>query len=311
MIRLILNRLLRMVVTFIVIATLVFFATRLSGSPIDYLAGDGLGAKERQMMIEYFRLDRPIWEQYAAFMGGILQGDFGLSYLERRPVVEMMGERIWPSLQLMLSALALTFVTAIPLGVAAALWRGKAAGTAPMIVAFLGYAIPNFILAILLILVFANWLNWLPIVGNGTPAHYVLPTLVMAGAMIGSVTRFTRNAMLDVLSQDYLRTARAKGLGERVVILRHALGNASITILSVMGLQIATTVAAGSVVVETVFAWPGIGELLVNAAIRRDYPVLQFGVLTVAFGVILINALVDLAYGLADPRLRASASKSV
>ncbi|MFA5580543.1 MAG: ABC transporter permease [Paracoccaceae bacterium] len=306
MLRFIVNRLLRMALTFLAIATLVFFATRLSGNPIDYIMAEGLGQAERDLMIRYFRLDEPIWVQYLAYLRGIFQGEFGLSFLERRPVAAMVAERIWPSAQLLLGSVLFTAVIAIPLGIVAALWRGKPAGTAAMTVAFLGYAVPNFVLAVFLILIFANWLNWFPIVGNSTAKHYVLPILVMSGLMVGSVTRFTRNAMLDVLGQDYLRTARAKGLAEHVVILRHGLGNASLTILSVMGLQIATTIAAGSVVVETVFAWPGIGELLVNAAIRRDYPVLQFGVLTVSFGVIVINTLVDLAYGWADPRLRST-----
>ena len=308
MIRIALSRLLRMVLTFWVIVTLVFLATRISGNPVDYIAGDGLGAEGRALMIAYYKLDQPIWVQYIAFLGNLAQGEFGLSYLERRPVIDMVAERIWPTAQLLVASVGFTALVAIPLGVIAALGRGRASGSIAMTIAFLGYAVPNFVMAVILILVLANWLNWLPVMGNATPAHYVLPVLVMSGLMIGSLTRFTRNAMLDVLGQDFLRTARAKGLPERVVILRHGLGNAAITLLSVIGLQIATTAAAGSVVVETIFAWPGIGELLVNAAIRRDYPVLQFGVLTVALAVIVINALVDLAYGWADPRLRTRAA---
>lgn len=304
-------RLLRMVLTFWAIATLVFFATRISGNPIDYIMGEGMGAAEREMMIRYFRLDEPIWSQYVAYLRGMLQGEFGLSLLERRPVVEVVADRLWPTAQLLLASVAFTVAVAIPLGVIAALGRGRLSGSVAMTMAFLGYAVPNFVLAVILILVFSYWLNWLPVVGNATPAHYVLPVLVMSGLMVGSLTRFTRNAMLDVLGQDFMRTARAKGLSEPVVILRHGLGNASLTILSVIGLQVATTAAAGSVVVETIFAWPGIGELLVGSAIRRDYPVLQFGVLTVALAVIVINAVVDLAYGWADPRLRGGAAKPV
>lgn len=304
-------RLLRMVLTFWAIATLVFFATRISGNPIDYIMGEGMGAAEREMMIRYFRLDESIWSQYVAYLRGMLQGEFGLSLLERRPVVEVVADRLWPTAQLLLASVAFTVAVAIPLGVIAALGRGRLSGSVAMTMAFLGYAVPNFVLAVILILVFSYWLNWLPVVGNATPAHYVLPVLVMSGLMVGSLTRFTRNAMLDVLGQDFMRTARAKGLSEPVVILRHGLGNASLTILSVIGLQVATTAAAGSVVVETIFAWPGIGELLVGSAIRRDYPVLQFGVLTVALAVIVINAVVDLAYGWADPRLRGGAAKPV
>ncbi|MEL6966430.1 MAG: ABC transporter permease, partial [Pseudomonadota bacterium] len=147
-------------------------------------------------------------------------------------------------------------------------------------------------------------LNWLPVVGNSSWAHFIMPTIAMSGLLIAALTRFTRNAMLDVLGQDFMRTARAKGLPETVVILKHGLRNASVTILSVLGLQIAGMAAAGNVVVEAIFSWPGIGELLVQAAITRDYPVLQFGVIAVAGAVIVINALTDIAYAYADPRIR-------
>lgn len=304
MVRRLLSTALRMVLTFLAIVTLVFFATRLSGNPIDFIAGEGLTKEDREILIRYYELDGSWLSQYRAFLGAFLDGQFGLSYVERRPVAEIVAERLWPSAQLLLSATALTLVVAIPLGVLAALHRTSWVGSAVTTLAFLGYAVPNFVLAVFLVLVFSYTLNLLPVVGNGTPAHFVMPTVTLAAALVAALTRFTRNAMLDVLSQDYMRTARAKGLSERVVILRHGLRNAGITILSVVGLQIASLAAAGSVVVESIFAWPGIGELLVRSAIQRDYPVLQFGVLTVAFAVILINAVVDLAYAWADPRLR-------
>lgn len=219
-----------------------------------------------------------------------------------------MAERIWPSLQLLLAGVGFTLLVSIPLGVIAAVYRKSWLGTAVMGVAFLGYAIPNFVLATLLVLIFAYTLNWLPVVGNGTFLHFLMPTIALSAYMIAGLTRFTRNAMLDVLSQDFMRTARAKGLAERVVILKHGLRNAAITVLSVVGLQIAGLAASGSVVVEAIFSWPGIGDLLVESAIRRDYPVLQFGVLSVAVAVILINTCVDLAYTWADPRLRLARS---
>ena len=304
-----LRTLLRMVLTFFVIVTLVFFAIRLSGSPLDMVIGEGMSVEDRAIMIRYYELDRSIWDQYRAFLGAFLDGQFGLSFIERRPVADMVAERLWPSAQLLISATLVTLLVAIPLGIVAAVWRKSWIGSAVMALAFLGYAVPNFVLAVFLILVFAFWLNWLPVVGNGTPAHFIMPTLTLAAAMIAAIMRFTRNAMLDVLGQDYMRTARAKGLPEHTVILKHGLRNAGITILSVVGLQIAALAASGSVVVESIFAWPGIGDLLVNAAIRRDYPVLQFAVLTVALAVIVINAAIDLAYGWADPRLRHSAGR--
>lgn len=304
-----LRTLLRMVLTFFVIVTLVFFAIRLSGSPLDMVIGEGMSVEDRAIMIRYYELDRSIWDQYRAFLGAFLDGQFGLSFIERRPVADMVAERLWPSAQLLISATLVTLLVAIPLGIVAAVWRKSWIGSAVMALAFLGYAVPNFVLAVFLILVFAFWLNWLPVVGNGTPAHFIMPTLTLAAAMIAAIMRFTRNALLDVLGQDYMRTARAKGLPEHTVILKHGLRNAGITILSVVGLQIAALAASGSVVVESIFAWPGIGDLLVNAAIRRDYPVLQFAVLTVALAVIVINAAIDLAYGWADPRLRHSAGR--
>lgn len=297
----------RMAFTFFVIVSLVFFATRLSGNPIDFVLADGLTREDREILIRYYELDRSLWQQYLAFLRGFWDGQFGLSFIQRRPVSEIVMERLWPSAQLLFAAMLVTIVVAIPMGVVAALYRHHWIGSAVMTVVLIGYAVPNFVLAVLLVLGFGYWLNWLPVVGNATPAHFIMPTVVLSAVLIAALTRFTRNAMLDVLGQDFMRTARAKGMPERTVIVRHGLRNASITVLSVIGLQVAGLAAAGSVVVESIFAWPGIGELLVNSAIRRDYPVLQFGVITVAAAVILINAVIDLAYAWADPRMRQGA----
>lgn len=301
------TRLARLIFTVFVIITAVFFATRLSGDALDYVVPPGITSEDRELLIAYFGLEGSMWEQYWRYLGAFVNGDFGLSFLERRPVADIVAERIGPSLQLLLSGILLTLIVSIPLGVMAALLRKSWMGTAIMSLAFLGYAIPNFILATVLILVFAYTLNWLPVVGNGTWLHFIMPTIALSAYLIAGLTRFTRNAMLDVLSQDYMRTARAKGLPERLVVLRHGLRNASITVLSVVGLQIATLAASGSVVVEAIFAWPGIGELLVESAIRRDYPVLQFAVVSVSIAVIVINTVVDIAYRWADPRLRMAA----
>ena len=294
----------RMAVTMFVIVTLVFFATRLSGSPLDSFLGDGLTAEDRELLMVYFQLDGTIWQQYVAYLRGVLEGNFGMSFMERRPVSEIVGDRIGPSAQLLGSSLLLTLLVALPLGIIAAIYRTSWVGSAVMVVAFIGYAVPSFILAIGMILLFADRLNWLPVVGNGSFWHFIMPTIAMSGVLIAALTRFTRNAMLDVLGQDFMRTARAKGLPETVVILRHGLKNASVTIITVIGLQIAGLAAAGSVVVEAIFSWPGIGDLLVRAALMRDYPVLQFAVIVVSFAVILINTLADIAYAIADPRIR-------
>jgi ABC-type dipeptide/oligopeptide/nickel transport system permease component len=304
MLRHVTRTLFKMIVTLFVIVTLVFFATRLSGDPIDYVVGQGITQEDRELLTRYYGLDASIWEQYVRFLGSFLDGQFGLSFVERRPVADIVAERVWPSLQLLLSGVSLTILVAIPLGILAAIHRSDWIGSTVMTIAFVGYAVPNFVLAVFMVLVFAFTLNWLPVVGNSTPWHFIMPTITLSGALIAALTRFTRNAMLDVLSQDFMRTARAKGLPEAVVILKHGFSNASITILSVLGLQIAGLAAAGNVVVEAIFAWPGIGDLLVNAAILRDFPVLQFAVLAVAFAVIIVNGAIDIAYAYADPRIR-------
>lgn len=306
MLEYLISRILRMVITVFVIITAVFFATRMSGNAVDFIAGEGLSAADREAMIAYFGLDQTLWTQYWRFLHSFVDGNFGVSFMERRPVATILMERIWPSLQLLVGAITVTLLVSVPAGIVAAIYRKSAIGSGVTAIAFLGYAIPNFVLAILLLLVFSFWLQWLPSTGNATAWHYVMPIATLSAFYIAGLTRFTRNAMLDVLSQDYLRTARAKGLPERSVIFKHALRNALITLLSVLGLQIAGLAAAGSVVVETIFAWRGIGDLLVTAALRRDYPVLQFGVLTVAVAVIVINVLVDIAYAAADPRVRLS-----
>lgn len=299
-----LRTLMKMAITLFVIVSAVFFATRLSGNPIDFVLGDGMTQEDRQLLIAYYGLDSSIGTQYWRYISSVFTGEFGLSFLERRPVSEIVLERAWPSLKLLFSAVTFTLIVSIPLGIIAAIHRTGILGSLVMVVAFLGYAVPAFIIGTLLVLIFAYTLNWLPVVGDGSALHFIMPTLALSGTLVAALTRFTRNAMLDVLSQDYMRTARAKGLPEWLVITKHGLRNASITLLSVIGLQIAGLAAAGSVVVESIFSWPGIGDLLVRSALLRDYPVLQFGVLSVATAVIVINAAVDIAYAYADPRIR-------
>lgn len=299
------GRLLRMVITLWAIATLVFLAARLTGNPIDFLMPEGMDAQSRQDMIAYWGLNRSYLDQYFLFWHSLFAGDLGLGLAERRPVGMIFAERLWPSASLLTATMAVTVMVGVPAGILAALWRNSLRGTVLLVAAFLGYAIPNFVLAILLILVFSFTLNWLPSTGSATLAHYVMPTLALSAYFVASLTRYTRNAMLDVLSQDYLRTARSKGLAESAVILKHALRNALIPVITVLGLQV-TTLVSGAVVIETVFAWHGVGDLLVGAAMRRDYPVLQFGVLVVALAVVTVNLLVDLAYVAVDPRVRLS-----
>ena len=295
----------RMLLTLWVIATAVFLATRMTGNPIDFLMPEGLDAQSRAEMIAYFGLDKPLLSQYLSFWKSLMEGEFGLGLMERRSVAVIFGERVWRSVSLLSATLAVTVGVGVPLGVVAAVWRNTAIGNSVLLIAFIGYAIPNFVLAILFLLAFSFSLQWLPSAGSETLSHYVMPVAALSAFFVASLVRYTRSAMLDVMQQDYMRTARAKGLSESTVILRHGLRNALIPVITVIGLQM-TTLVSGAVVIETVFAWNGIGDLLVGATLRRDYPVLQFGVLMVACAVVTINLLVDLIYSAVDPRVRLS-----
>ena len=296
-------RTIRALITLWVILTVVFVATRVSGDAIDYLLPEGTDPESRRAMVAYLGLDRSVGAQYLIYVREFLSGHFGLSLYERRPVEQIFAERLVPSLELYTAALALAVGVGMPLGILAALRRNTAIARGIMTAAFLGYAVPNFVLAILLMLVFSFYLGWLPSSGAATPAHFVMPTLAVGSVLLAAIVRFTRSSMLDVLSQDYLRTARAKGVSERDVVFRHALRNALIPILTVIGLQF-TNVLGSAVIIETVFAWPGLGEQIVLATIRRDYPTLQFGVIGFAAVVVAVNLAVDLLYSVVDPRVR-------
>lgn len=300
------GRLVRTVATLVVLVSAVFFAIRLSGHPIDYIMPEGLDAEGRAAMIRYWGLDRPVLEQFGLFWRALLEGEFGIGLTERRPVTAIFADRVWRSFSLLVAVLAVTIAIGVPLGIVAALRRNTAVGSAILLAAFVGYSIPNFVLSILLLLVFSYSLHWLPSSGSSSLAHYVMPTLALAAFFIASLVRYTRNAMLDVLGQDYMRTARAKGLPERVVVFKHGLRNALIPVVTVLGLQI-TSLVAGAVVVETVFAWNGVGDLLVRATLARDYPVLQFGIFAIAVAVVTVNMLVDVTYSAIDPRVRLGA----
>lgn len=293
--------------TLCVVIAAVFFATRLSGNAADYLLPPGIDAQTKQLMITQMGLDQPILGQFWRYLQGLLTGDMGISLYERRPVINIYAERLPNTLTLFAYGLGLAVVLGLPLGLAAALNRGNAIGGAIMSVAFVGYATPNFVLAIIMILLFSFNLHWLPSSGSMTPIHFLMPAIVLAAPMLAEVIRFTRNALLDVLGQDYLRTARAKGLPEYLVVGKHALRNAAIPVVTILGLQVAGMVAR-VVIVESVFATKGIGDLVVFAAIGRDYPVLQFGVILIALIVVTSSLVVDYAYAALDPRVKVAAS---
>jgi peptide/nickel transport system permease protein len=296
----------RAVLTVLAVTVAVFLAARLTGNPLEMMYPEGLPPDQEERLLAEYGLDKPIPVQFLRYVRELSQGNFGVSLREKRPVAEMFAEDIGATLKLAGLAFLVSVAFGIPIGMVGALKRRSGTGRFVMSIAFLGYAVPHFIIALSLILVFAFYLHWLPSTGNATVWHYVLPTVTLAAHRFASIARHTRSSLLDVLSQDFMRTARAKGLEERVVIFKHALRNSLIPVITILGLQVAGLIN-GSIIIETVFAWPGIGRLFVGAVLKRDFPVLQFGVLCFAAIVVLVNFLVDIFYVVIDPRIRTDA----
>jgi peptide/nickel transport system permease protein len=299
----------RALVTMWLVATFAFLILRLSGDPIEILLGD----QAEPEVIEHYRalygLDRPLHEQYGNYFAGILGGDFGFSLVDQRPVLAVIAEAVPATLELGLTALVVSIAIGIPLGIIAALNRNRPVDRFVMTFAVFGFSIPNFFLGILLILLFSLWLRVLPSSGMGTLWHLVMPAITLGTAAAGSLARFTRSSMLEVLNKLYMRTAAAKGVPRRRRIQWHALPNAAIPIVTVLGFRLGDLVA-GSIVTETVFAWPGVGRLLVTSVSGRDLAMVQGILLMTAFTMVIANLLVDLVYGWIDPRIRASGAQA-
>ncbi len=301
--RLITTKLLRGLLTVLLVLTFVFVVLRLSGDPIDAMLGDEADAE----MIDYYRalygLDRPIWEQYLRYFHGIYSGDLGISYRDDRDALEVVVERIPKTLQLGAAAFLFSVLLGVPLGIAAALHRNSAIDRFTMGFAVLGFSLPNFFLGILLILLFTMNLRWLPSSGSTTWLHMIMPVITLGTAGAGQLARFARSSMLEVLSKPYMRAATAKGVARWRRIAWHALPNAAIPIVTILGFRLGDMIA-GSVVTETVFAWPGVGRLLVTSVSARDLAIVQTIIILVATTMVVANLLVDLLYGWLDPRLR-------
>lgn len=297
------TRTLKALLTIWFIITLVFVFTRLSGDPTLWILPDDAPESTRQELRRELGLDQPIFTQYINYIQGVLHGDMGKSYTHWRPVGELFAERAGPTLSLGIRALSLAILLGVPLGVVAAVHRNSFLDRAAMSLTIIGHTIPNFVLGILMIFLFSLQLRWLPSGNSGTWKHMVLPIIALTVGPMANIARLTRSSMLDVLRQDYLDCARAKGVRETLVIFKHALRNALIPVVTIIGLQMGSIIG-GSVVVETVFAWPGIGSLVITAAKTRDFPLLQYGVMIIAAAVTLTNVLVDLSYAFLDPRIR-------
>jgi ABC-type dipeptide/oligopeptide/nickel transport system permease component len=285
------------------VVTLVFVALRLSGDPAATMLPGDATVDELAALRRTLGLDRPLHLQYVAFLGGAVSGDFGESFRHQQPAFGLVLERLPATLELAFAALVLAVVVALPLGILAAVYRGRTADVLAMSFAVVGQATPYFWMGIMLILVVSVELGWLPTSGRGGWQHLILPAITLGTHFAASLARLTRTSLLEVLGQNFVTTARAKGLAEGSVILRHALKNAAVPVVTLIGLQFGTLLG-GAVVTETIFAWPGVGRLAVQSIFVRDYPVVQAGVLVLALSFVALNLLVDLLYGALDPRIR-------
>jgi ABC-type dipeptide/oligopeptide/nickel transport system permease component len=288
------------------VLTLVFLLIHIvPGDPVEQMLGEGAAPGQIAQLRQGLGLDKPLYIQYGRYLERLAHGDLGQSLKFQAPVRRIIFERYPATLALAFLALLVCAAMAIPAGVLAAHRRGHPADRAVGIFTLLGLAVPNFALGPVLILFFSIKLGWLPVSGRGGPSYYVLPAATLGAALAAILTRMVRGSMLEELSSDYVRTARAKGLSTSAVLFRHAFSNALIPIITILGLQFGTLLA-GTIVTETIFSWPGIGRLTVQAISSRDYPLLQGCILVIAISYVLVNLLTDFLYAVIDPRVRLS-----
>jgi ABC-type dipeptide/oligopeptide/nickel transport system permease component len=286
------------------IVTMVFMLAHLvPGDPVAQMLGEGARVEDLQQLRHALGLDLPLSTQYGRYMAGVLHGNLGESFRFQQPVLKVVTDRYPATLELSIVALLICAGIAIPAGVLAAHRRGERTDHVVGVVTLFGLSIPNFALGPVLILVFSVILGWLPVSGRGGLAHLILPAFTLGAALAAILTRMVRTSVIEELSADYVRTARAKGLSESAVLFRHAFRNALIPILTILGLQFGTLLA-GTIVTESIFSWPGIGRLAVQAIGSRDYPLLQGCILLIAFSYVVVNLLTDFIYAVVDPRVR-------
>jgi peptide/nickel transport system permease protein len=302
----VLRRLRQSAVTLLGVSLFVFLILRvLPGDPARMLLPDGAPESAVEALNRHLGLREPLYVQYGLFLRSVFLGDFGQSFQYRSPALRVVVERLPATIQLTLAAMALTVLFGVSIGIVAAVRRGTRYDYAGTVLAVLGQSLPNFWLGIMLILLFGVTLRWLPTSGFTSWWHLILPAVTLAAFPTALVARLTRSSMLEILSREFIRTGRAKGLAERAVVLRHALRNAAIPVLTVIGLQIGSLLG-GAVITESVFAWPGMGKLIVDAIFSRDFPVVQTVLILSATVFVVINLAVDLLYTVLDPRIRYS-----
>ena len=296
-------RLVRMLVALWSVVTVVFIVMRLSGDPVPLLLPPDAPIAEMERLRTEMGLDRPIYVQYGVFVRQALKGDFGRSIHFRTAAMNVVWERVPATLELAFASFLCAIVVAIPAGVLSAIKRGSSYDNIVMGVALVGQAAPTFYIGIMLILVCSLWLGLFPTSGRGEWRHLVLPAVTLGAFAMASIARITRSAVLEILRADFIRTARAKGLPEFLTIAKHTMRNAAIPIITIVGLQFGNLLG-GAVITETIFSWPGIGRLAIQSIYSRDYPIVQSVVFLTAAMFVVLNLLVDVAYGILDPRIR-------
>lgn len=300
-----LRRLLLSVVAMLGVVTIVFALLHASGDPATLLVSQDATQADIAEIRRAYGLDQPLLVQYARFVSRAARGDLGYSYRQGLPVGELIVDRLQATCELALAGLAVAVLLGVTLGIVAAARHGSALDTAAMTLALLGTSVPSFWLGLLLIIVFGVQLGWLPVSGSGTLKHLLMPAFVLGGFYAAQISRLTRTSLLEVLAQDFVRTAWAKGLAMRAVLLKHVLRNAMLPVMTVLGMDFGRMLG-GAVVVETIFAWPGMGRLAVQAVLGRDFPVVQGVAIMGAAIFMVVNLIIDMLYGWVDPRLRAS-----
>ena len=286
------------------VSTLVFlFIHLIPGDPVQVMLGESAKLADVEELRRGLGLDKPLHEQYALFIKGLLTGNLGHSIHTGQPIFKTILERIPATLELMVSSMVVALLISIPLGVISASKQYSVIDNGSMFFALLGISMPNFWLGPLLILLFSVNLGWLPVSGRGGPQHLILPAITLGTALAAILTRMTRSSVLEILHEDYITTARSKGLREGIVIFKHALRNALIPVITIIGFQCGALLS-GALITETVFAWPGLGRLTIMAIQKRDYPLVQGCVLFISFSYVFVNLLTDMAYAWVDPRIR-------
>lgn len=286
------------------VSTLVFLLIHLvPGDPVAVMLGDWASPTDEAALRHQLKLDLPLWQQYLNYFGSLLQGDLGQSLFYQQPVSDLLLNRFPFTVQLAVLALLVALVIAMPLGIWSALRAGQWPDRLAMLVSLVGVSIPNFWLGPMLILFFSIWLGWLPVSGASSFWSWVLPAITLGTALAAILARMLRASLLEVMHEDFIRTARAKGLSEKQTILHHALSNALLPVVTILGLQLGTLLG-GAVITEVVFDWPGLGQLLVDSIQRRDYPVVQACILVISVAYIGVNGLTEMVYGWLDPRIR-------